>query len=69
MDANATSARYQGSIGEPSAAAMFRAEAAAARTRDAVSRDSRLVDDQMRKQARLVRAAHDVTMGAFTRFI
>jgi hypothetical protein len=69
MDASTTSARYQGGIGEPSASALFRAEASRKPQPARAQRNEELVDDLMRKESRLVRARFDVAMGGYTRFI
>ncbi len=67
MDANTNSARFRTLAGEPSANALFRAEAA---TRTPKSeRNEKLVDGLARHDARILRARNDVTMGGYTRFV
>lgn len=67
MDANTNSARFRTLAGEPSANALFRAEAA---TRTAKSvRDEKLVDGVARREARILRARNDVAMGGYLRIL
>lgn len=67
MDANINSARFRTLAGEPSADALFRAEAAT-RTAEPV-RNEKNVDGLARREARILRARNDVTMGGYTRFV
>ena len=69
MDASTNSARYPNGIGEPSARALFRAEATEKPQATRIPHAQKLVDDLKRKEAKLIRARFDVTMGGYTRFI
>ena len=69
MDASTNSARYPNGIGEPSARALFRAEATEKTPTGRTSQGRALVDDLQRKEAKLLRARFDGTMGGYTRFI
>lgn len=67
MDVSTNSARFRTLAGEPSANALFRAEAAT-RTANTV-RDEKLDDGLARREARILRARNDVSMGGYTRFV
>lgn len=67
MDASTNSARFRTLIGEPSADALFRAEAAV-RTPQA-HREERPVDHLGRREARMLRARNDVTLGGYLRIL
>ena len=68
MDASANSARFRTLAGEPSADALFRAEAATEVVEDA--NVGKLDEDALaRREARILRARNDVSMGGYLRIL